>query len=82
MSLRPVVQPAAQKISDIYFFLPRSLYQLVGRYLHNHHLKYSVASLADQWGRVQVMLHLVDGQLPGSDRKLSRQVLTFLKRFA
>ncbi len=78
MSLRPVVQPAAQKISDIYFFLPRSLYQLVGRYLHNHHLKYSVASLADQWGRVQVMLHLVDGQLPGSDRKLSRQVLTFL----
>jgi hypothetical protein len=78
MSLYPVVQPVAQKITDIYISLPRSLYQLVGRYLHNHHLKYSVASVVDQWGKVQVMLHLADEQLPGSDRELSRQVLTFL----
>jgi len=78
MSLSPVIEPAAQKMTDIYFSLPRPLYQLVGRYLHNHHLKYTVASLVDQWGREQVMLHLDDGQFPGSEHELSRQILSFL----
>lgn len=78
MSLYPVVQTAVQKMTDIYFLLPRSLYQLVGRYLHNHQLKFSVSSLVDQWGTARVMLYFADSRFPDSDRELPRHVLTFL----
>ena len=78
MLLSPVIEPEAQKMTDVYFSLPRPLYQLVGRYLYNHHLKYRIAGLVDQWGREQVMLHLDDGQFPGSEHEFPRQVLTFL----
>ena len=78
MSLSPVIEPGAQKMTAIYFSLPRPLYQLVGRYLHNHHLKYTIAGLVDQWGREQVLLHLDDGQFPGSEHEFPRQILTFL----
>lgn len=78
MSMNPVGQPAAAKMTDIYFFLPRPLYPLVGRYLRNHHLRYKVSSLVDQWGARQVLLSFADCQGAESDRQPPRHVLSFL----